>query len=330
MIITKTPYRISFFGGGSDYPSWYERYGGLVINCTINKHVYISIRELNKFFKHNYRISYSKIEETCNVNDIQHSVVRECLKKYQQNKNSGFEIHYDGDLPSRSGMGSSSAFVVGLINAKMAFNKKKISKYNLAKESILFEQKILNETVGIQDQISCCYGGLNLVKINKNGQFHVKNLLSKKKDLKDLSDKLILIYTGKLRTAKYVADTYVKKLNNEKKQDMNLILEQTKLAHKLLLKKDFDSFGELLNETWMIKKKLSSAVSNSRINNVYNTCISLGAKGGKLLGAGGGGFFLIYANPDVQKKIKKKLNKFTVLPVEFTNLGSEIIFNNEI
>lgn len=328
MIITRTPYRISFFGGGTDYPSWYQYHGGEVINCTLDKYIYISIKKLKKYFSHNYRISYSKVEEVNKVNQISHKVVRACLKKFGNN-NLGYEIHYNGDLPSRSGMGSSSSFVVGLINSLYQMNGKKVNSSKLSKESIFLEQKILKETVGIQDQISCSYGGFNSIKINKKGNFKVKKIISDDKNLKNLSSNLLLIYTGRLRTAQIIANSYVKKLNNSKKFDLFEISKQVEIAKKILLAKDYDSFGKLLHETWLIKKNLSNLVSNSKIDDIYNECILKGALGGKLLGAGGGGFLLVYIKKNKIKELLNSLKGLTFLPVSLSNTKSCIIYNNE-
>ena len=213
MIITKTPYRISFFGGGSDYPSWYKRYGGKVISTSINKHLYISCRFLPNFFKHKYRVAWSKIEETKNINEIKHNAVREILKYLKSKK--GLEIHYDGDLPARSGMGSSSCFVVGLLKAIYELENKYIDKKFLAKKSIYLEQNIMKEAVGSQDQIAASYGGFNKISFKKKN-FNVKKITTK--NLKLLNNNLLLIYTGIRRTAHFVAKTFINKLQNEKKK----------------------------------------------------------------------------------------------------------------
>ena len=225
MIITKTPYRISFFGGGSDYPEWYKKFGGEVLSTTINKHVYISLRELPNFFNHNLRISYSAIEEVNKISQIKHIVVKEALYKYLGNKN--LEIHYDGELPARSGMGSSSSFVVGLLNAIKYFTKKTISKKELVKISLNFEQKILKEFVGSQDQIAACYGGFNYIKFQKNNSFKV-NPVENNDFKKKLNKNLVLLYTGQQRTAQLIAKKFVKKLTNQKKNEIIKLLQCVK------------------------------------------------------------------------------------------------------
>lgn len=220
MIISKTPYRISFFGGGSDYPSWYLKHGGLVISTTINKYIYITCRELPPYFKHKNRIVYSKIEMVKNINEIKHSVVKSVLKSFKKEKifkKSGLEIHYDGDLPSRTGVGSSSAFVVGLLNLLNNFFNKKVSKKTLVGQSIYLEQKILKEVVGSQDQIATCYGGFNEIFFSQNGKYLIHPLLTNSKDLSNLEDQLFLVFSGiRVTTGNDIANTYVSSLDKKK------------------------------------------------------------------------------------------------------------------
>jgi len=306
MIITKTPYRISFFGGGSDYPEWYKKFGGSVLSTTIDKFIYISCRELPPFFEHKYRIVWSKIENVKEINQIQHSIVKKLL---QYNKiKSGLEIHYDGDLPARSGMGSSSSFSVGLICALIKFQKKNISNINLAKQAINFEQKIMKETVGSQDQVATSIGGFNKIKFLKNEKIIIKKILSK--NLKKLNSNLLLLYTGIQRNASIIANNYVHKLSNQKEKNIRKIIEKVDLGEKIIKSGNLDDFGELLHETWIEKKNLSSSVSNNKIDELYKICMENGAKGGKLLGAGGGGFLLIYIKNEKKKKLLNKLKNF--------------------
>ena len=286
MIISKTPYRISFFGGGSDYPAWYTKNGGSVLSTTIDKYIYISCRNLPPFFEHKYRIVWSRIETVNKINQIKHRAVRAMLQYYKIK--NGLEIHYDGDLPARSGMGSSSVFVVGLMNALSNHIGKKIEKKRLAVNSINFEQNILNEAVGSQDQIAATYGGFNKIIFKKGGGFIVKPLLVKKRTLEDLNNNLILVYTGLRRTAHDIAKGYINKLNKSKK---NNILEISNFVNESIdcLKNDrLDDFGYLMHKSWLAKKLLSPAISNNKIDEIYNTAIKNGAIGGKLLGAGGG------------------------------------------
>ncbi len=324
MIITKTPYRISFFGGGSDYPEWYKKFGGSVLSTTIDKFIYISCRELPPFFDHKYRIVWSKIENVKEINQIQHSTVKKLL---QYNKiKSGLEIHYDGDLPARSGMGSSSSFSVGLMCALIKFQKKNISNINLAKQAINFEQKIMKETVGSQDQVAASIGGFNKIKFLKNEKIIIKKILSK--NLKKLNSNLLLLYTGIQRNASIIANNYVHKLSNQKEKNIRKIIEKVDLGEKIIKSGNLDDFGELLHETWIEKKDLSSSVSNNKIDELYKICMENGAKGGKLLGAGGGGFLLIYIKNEKKKKLLNKLKNIINIPFKFSDEGCEVILNS--
>ena len=217
MIISRTPYRISFFGGGTDYPEWYLKNGGEVLSGTINKYLYVSIRDLPPFFKHKFRIVYSKIEMVKENKSISHGVVREGLKLVNEGIHNGYEIHYDGDVPARAGLGSSSSFVVGFLNALHSHLNKKISTKKLANLSINLEQNILSETVGSQDQIAASFGGLNSIKFYKNGKFKIVKIKKSEKDLESFSKNFLMVFTGINRTAKFIADTYVNKLNKKKK-----------------------------------------------------------------------------------------------------------------
>ena len=326
MIISKTPYRISFFGGGSDYPAWYLKNEGSVLSTTIDKYIYISCRNLPPFFEHKYRIVWSHIERVKSVDQIKHNAVKEMLKYFKIKK--GLELHYDGDLPARSGVGSSSVFVVGLMNLLNSFEGKKISKKNLAKKSIIFEQKILNEIVGSQDQIAASYGGFNKIKFKNNGDFIVNKLNLNKKKTESLNKNLLLVYTGYKRTAQNIAKSYVNKLKNSKERNILKILSFVKEGEKILKEGDLNDFGRLLHESWLEKKRLSSSISNSSIDDIYNRAFKSGALGGKLLGAGGGGFFLFYVPHYLRRDFLKKMNYLINVPFKFSHKGSEILFKS--
>ena len=326
MIISKTPYRISFFGGGTDYPSWYKKNGGSVLSTTIDKFIYISCRNLPPFFNHKYRIVWSHIETVKKLKNIKHKAVREMLKKYKIK--DGLEIHYDGDLPARSGMGSSSVFVVGLMNLLSNFKGKIISKHNLAMNSINFEQRTLKEIVGSQDQIAAAFGGFNKITFKTDGTFKVHQLKVKKKILKKLNKNLLLIYTGMERTAHHIAKNYVDKLRTSKKKNILRISDFVSKAEIILKDGKLDDFGRLLHKSWIEKKKLSNSISTKKIDYLYNFAIKNGALGGKLLGAGGGGFFVFYVPKKNQKRFIRSLKKFITIPFKFTSEGSKIMFNN--
>ena len=261
MIISKTPYRISFFGGGSDYPEWYENFGGEVISTSINKYVYISIRNLPKFFKHKYRILYSLDEQVSNISDIKHKPVREILKYYKFY--NGLEVHYDGDMPARSGVGSSSAFVVGFLNAIMTLNKMTLSKSELAKKSIFLETKILKEIVGSQDQVACAHGGFNKIKFLKNGEYKINRLKLTSEKKRHLENNLFLVYSKIQRTAEIVAKSFVSNLSNRKKNEITNINQILIEAKKQLNSNSISNFGYLLNESWKVKRTLSKKISLS-------------------------------------------------------------------
>ena len=325
MIITKTPYRISFFGGGSDYPSWYNKFGGSVLSTTINKYIYISCRELPPFFDHKYRISWSKIENVKKINEIQHLTVRKLIE-YNKIK-SGLEIHYDGDLPARSGMGSSSSFSVGLMRALNYYKgREDLRGINLALKTIFFEQKIMKETVGSQDQVAVSVGGFNKINFLKNNKILIKKIVNN--NLKRLNSNLLLLYTGIQRNAETIAENYVHKLSNKKEKNIRRIISNVELGEKMIKSGNIDDFGKLLNDAWIEKKELSNSITNYKIDELYKTSIQNGALGGKLLGAGGGGFLLIYMNKGKQKKFLKKIKNITNIPFKFSNKGCEVILNS--
>ena len=324
MIITKTPYRISFFGGGSDYPSWYKKNGGAVLSTTIDKYIYISCRFSPNYFKKKYRIVWRKIENVQRINQINHKAVRELLKHLKIRP--GLEIHYYGDLPARSGMGSSSCFTVGLMQSLHRIKKVQLSKLNLANKSIHFEQKIMGEVVGSQDQTSASFGGFNKIIFNKNGSINVKKIIPKK-NLKKLNQNLILIYTGINRTAHKIANQYVNKLTTDKKDHINRIVSYVREGENILNSGEVDDFGRLLHDAWMEKKALSNLITNSKINQIYEKAIEHGALGGKLLGAGGGGFLLMYMKEKQRKNFFKNYKGLINVPFNFTETGSKVIFD---
>lgn len=241
----------------------------------------------------------------------------------------GIELHYDGDLPARSGMGSSSCFVVGMMNTLSLLKNKNLSKKELAEKSIYFEQKILRETVGSQDQIAASYGGFNRINFSSNGSFKVKPINISEANISKLNKNLILLYTGIQRTAHRIADTYVGKLKKEKHREIIQILEFVKEADKVIKNRNFDDFGRLLHESWLTKKKLSNKMTNNSLDEIYNLAIKRGALGGKILGAGGGGFFLLYVPHERQNNFLKHFKKFVHIPFKFEKSGSKVLFNQK-
>jgi D-glycero-alpha-D-manno-heptose-7-phosphate kinase len=324
MVISRTPFRISFFGGGTDYPEWVKEQGGAVLATTINKYCYLSVRYLPPFFWHKYRIVYSKTEMCNTIDEIKHPAVREIIR-YLKIRN-GLEIHHDGDLPARSGLGSSSSLTVGLLNALHALLGQMRSKQQLAKESIHLEQEILKETVGFQDQTLAGYGGFNHIIFHKNGNITVKPITISAKRTQELEKNLMLFYTGIPRIASNIAKSYVDKIDNKKKQLSFMQNSVDEALSILTSKKDLRNFGELLNSSWAMKRSLSPQVSNSAIDNIYQTSLKAGAIGGKLIGAGGGGFLLLFVSPKDQKKVRARLKKLIHVPFKFEQGGSQIIF----
>ena len=324
MIITKTPYRISFFGGGTDYPQWYKEFGGKVIATTFDKYCYISIRYLPPFFDHKYRIVYSEIESVDGINEIKHPSVKEVLKYYNCKK--GLEIHHDGDLPARSGLGSSSSFTVGMINAMNALEGIYKSPYELASAAIHIEQDLIKECVGSQDQISAAYGGFNEIEFYNDGSFSVQPILINQERRKNLNNHLMLFFTGVSRFSSEVVKSQLENMKNCHSQ-MREIQGMVGEGLSILTNDNssLDEFGFLLNDAWKMKSSLSRDITNSGIDDIYDIAIKNGAIGGKILGAGGGGFVLFFVKPQDQNKVKNALKSLTYVPFSFENTGSKVV-----
>jgi len=324
MIITRTPFRISFFGGGTDYPAWYKENRGAVVASSINKYCYISCRYLPPFFEHKSRIVYSKMEQVNDLSEIDHPSVRECLKHL--NIKDGIEIHHDADLPARAGMGSSSAFTVGLLNALYALQGKMKTKMQLCLEAIHVEQDLIRENVGSQDQTIVAHGGFNHIKFQGENDIQVCPLTLGRTRLEELQSHLLIFFTGFSRVASDVAKEQIKNIP-QKKRELQIMLQIVDEALKILVNEsDIEGFGKLLHESWDLKKKLSCQITNNVIDEIYDVARKAGAVGGKLLGAGGGGFLLFFAKPQYHGEIKKKLSSFLHVPIEFENSGSQVIF----
>ncbi len=324
MIISRTPYRISFLGGGTDFPGWFKEHGGSVLAASIDKYCYLTCRYLPPFFEHRLRIVYSQIECCQSIDEISHPVVREILRTLQIHR--GLEIHHDGDLPARSGMGSSSSFVVGLLHALHALSGRIMSKQHLAEESIRLEQEVLQETVGCQDQLMASYGGLNHIAFNQSGDIWVQPLTLSAHRKQHLNDHLMLFYTGIQRTSSKVASSYALDF----RRNYPLLKTMSRLVRDglalLSSSTDIVEFGALLHEAWVTKCRLSDSVSNSVVDRMYEEALSAGALGGKLLGAGGGGFLLLFVRPEQQAQVKERLDSFVHVPFAFETSGSQIIF----
>ena len=324
MIITKTPFRISFFGGGTDYPPWYREHGGAVISTTIDKYCWITCRALPPFFEHRSRIIYSRIENVKQIDEIEHPSARECIRF--MGIKEGVEIHHDGDLPARTGLGSSSSFTVGLLHAMYAHLGKMITKRQLAIEAIRVEQDILRENVGSQDQVSVAFGGLNHITFSKDGNFSVDPIITSPERKMAIEDSLMLFYTGISRIASDVAAEQLKNMP-DKRKELHEIRQMVDEGAKILSgSSDLVEFGRLLHAGWMLKKSLSNRISTPEIDSVYENARRAGAVGGKLLGAGGGGFFVLFVEPHNRKRVKEALKNYLHVPFRFENLGSQVVY----
>lgn len=323
MIISRTPFRISFFGGGTDYPAWLKDHKGAVLATTINKYCYISCRYLPPFFEHKSRIIYSKMEHVHKVDEIDHPAVREVLRFLKIR--DGVEIHHDGDLPARTGLGSSSAFTVGLLNALYALKGTMPTKERLAREAIHVEQQMCHENVGCQDQTLAAYGGFNFIEFGGDNHLQVRSITIPAKTLQGLQRHLMLYFTGFSRNASEIASHQIENIPN-KQFELTAMYDMAFQALDILNKGNLEKFGKLMYESWKIKRELSARISTSHIDAIYEAAMRAGAIGGKLLGAGGGGFVLFFVPPAKQKAVKEKLKKLLLVPFDFENLGSQIIF----
>jgi D-glycero-alpha-D-manno-heptose-7-phosphate kinase len=325
MIISRTPFRVSFFGGGTDHPRWYEEHGGAVLATAIDKYCYLTCRYLPPFFKHKFRIAYSKIEIVNDPSEIQHPAVRAALEEMNFIKD-GLEIHHDGDLPARSGLGSSSSFTVGLINALSALRGEMISAEQLATKSIFLEREVMKENVGSQDQITAAVGGFNKIIFNPNGTFSIHPIVISLSKIHMLESRLMLFFTGFERFSSEVAKDQIANVK-QSAPALSVMHSMVDQAISLLNSKNpnLDDFGRMLDETWRLKRTLSSKVSTPEIDEIYQAALDSHALGGKLLGAGSGGFLLLYVQPEHQKGVRERLNKLIHVPFKFEPTGSRIV-----
>ena len=325
MIICRTPTRISFFGGGTDYPIWYEKNGGCVISTTINKYSYITVRYLPKFFDYKYRIRYYKTEQTNSLNEIMHPSVRECAKFV--GIEDGFEMAHNSDLPAGSGLGSSSTFTVGMLHSLYALKNYMPTKRELAMNALHVEQELIGEAVGSQDQVAAAWGGFNKIEFGGPSKFEVDPIIISKEKLIELQENLLLCFTGNARLAPEFAKDQILETPG-RTRELNDMEALTKHALEILTGRniEIDNFGRLLGEQWKIKKSLAPRISNPAIDEIYETGVRNGALGGKLLGAGGGGFMIFFARKKDQAKIIKSLSQKYFVPFRFEHTGSKIIY----
>ena len=336
MIISKTPFRISFFGGGTDFPDFFNEYGGKVLSTTIDKYCYVNVRPLPEFFEYKDEIIYSKIEQVKDIEEINHPMVKNCLKLMDV---KNIKVYYDADLPARTGLGTSSSFAVGLLNSLLRLKNDEIFRYintkeglvkyksKLADSAIHVERVMCKEAGGIQDQIAAAFGNLNIINFGKeyNNGYNVKNVNLSYDEKSKFNENLIMFFTGISRNSFEIQSTTQSQLGS----NVNRLLEMNKLvdeAYDFLLSKDFDEFGKLLDYTWKLKRELNNKISNNYIDEIYDAAMSVGAYGGKLLGAGGGGFMLFYIRKEFQDKLRGRLKNLLEIPFKFDEEGSKVIY----
>ncbi len=323
MIITKTPFRMSFFGGGTDIPSFFNNHGGAVISTTFDKYCYVNVRHMPPFHPYMSELVHNRFERVNDIDKIEHPLIRECMRLHDIHE---IRLTYEGDLPARTGLGTSSTFAVGMLNAFCALKGKMMSKRQLALEAIHVERDILQEYGGWQDQVAAAYGGLNRIDF-KDGDFVVHPIVISPDRKKELDENLLLFYTGIQRFSSEIqADTFSKPI--DKTQQLKDMLALVDKAESVLCdkKESLNEFGKLLDMTWKLKRGTGSKVSNGSIDELYNKAIRAGALGGKLLGAGGGGFLLFYCEKDKQESLKKALEQLMIVPFYFENEGAQILY----
>jgi D-glycero-alpha-D-manno-heptose-7-phosphate kinase len=324
MIITRTPLRISFFGGGTDYPVWFREFGGAVLSTAIDKSCYITCRRLPPFFEYHSRVSYSKVESVNQNSSIEHPSVRGCLQF--MGIDEGVEIHHVADLPARTGLGTSSAFTVGLLLGLYGLKGQMRGKQQLATDAIHVEQEIIKEAVGSQDQISAAYGGFNRINFNVDGSFEVRQLITSADRLAFLQQHCALFFTGFSRIASEVAKEQIR-VTHQRKRELEAMFQMVNEAEAILTNphRSLEEFGHLLNESWQLKRTLTGNITNNNLDEIYEAGRGAGALGGKLLGAGGGGFMLFFVPPERRQALRMKLKNLLCVPFDFSNRGSHVV-----
>ncbi len=327
MLISRTPFRISFFGGGSDYPAWIDVHGsGAVLSTAIDKYAYLTVRYLPPFFDHRSRIVWSEIELVKDIPEIHHPAVRECLKFLSIT--DGVEIHHDGDLPARSGLGSSSSFTIGLLNALYALKGRMASARQLASDTIYVEQEMKGECVGFQDSVAAAFGGFNRINFAPAGEFRVTPITVGNGRLRLLAAHLMLVYTGQVRDASEIAQEQVR-LTPQRTAEIAAMQDQVDEAVKIVCGGDLLDFGRLMHEGWLLKKSLSPKITTALSDTIYEVAQKHGAIGGKICGAGGGGFFLLFVPPNCRAEVKAALKDFLEVPFTFEPQGSRIVYYDQ-
>ncbi len=327
MIITRTPFRISFFGGGTDYPDWFREHGGAVLATSIDKYCYLTVRHLPPFFEHRHRIVWSQVELTKEIDEIKHPAVRAILNEMDGADEGGYEIHHDGDLPARSGLGSSSAFAVGLIHAMHGLKGRMVTKHDLARDAIRIEQEVLRENVGCQDQVTTAHGGFNRIDFRRDGRIEVNPVILDRARMDRLEKSVLLVFTGLSRFASDVAGQQIAAIK-DRTRELRTLYQMVDEATAILGREDDPAaaFGKLLDESWKLKRGLANGVSTNRIDEIYQTAIEAGAYGGKLLGAGGGGFMIFIVPEEKRQAVKERLDGLVTVNFHFETGGSKVLY----
>ncbi|BAK43918.1 kinase [Eggerthella sp. YY7918] len=320
MIITKTPFRMSFFGGGTDMPEFFSENGGAVLSTTFDKYCYVTVRHIPQFFEYSTEVVYSKIERVSNADELEHPLVRNAMRFCDMHE---LRVGYDADLPARSGLGTSSSFAVGLLNAFHSLKGSFASKKKLAEEAIFLEREMCAESGGWQDQIAAAYGGLNRISF-QGESFEVNPVIVRLERKKMLEERLLLFFTGFTR---FSSDVQREQRYSEKTARLRAMLQLVDEAERVLTDKSasLETFGELLDESWNLKRGLGANISTDPIDDLYRAALRAGATGGKLLGAGGGGFLLFYCEPEVQANVRDVLDCLMEVPFEFEDEGTRVI-----
>ena len=325
MIISQAPVRVSFFGGGTDFPEYFNRFGGAVLSTAIDKFVYLSVNYLSNFFDYRIKVSYSKTELVNQVDEIEHPAVRASLKYLGITSN--IEINYFSNLPARTGLGTSSSFVVGLLHALYAYQGIRVSARRLAEEAVYVERELIPERVGLQDQYAAAYGGLNYIRFRSDNEVRVEKVVCPLEVVCNLQNNLLLFYTGIQRYSEAIQKEHVSRIEDNL-TSLKHLAELAARGRDLLSDPDGDpdDFGRLLDEGWQLKKSIGAGVSNHEIDGMYRRAMAAGALGGKLLGAGGGGFLLLYVSPPAQAAVRSALSELLEVTFGFEKNGSQIIF----
>lgn len=321
MVITQAPFRMSFFGGGTDFPAFYQKHGGKVISTSIDKYCYVNVRHLPPFFEHTTEVTYSRKEKVRSVEEIQHPAIREAMKFMDMHE---LILNYDADLPARSGLGSSSSFAVAMLMGFYALKGKYVDKRRLAEEAIHLERVLCKESGGLQDQIAAAYGGFNKITFNKEG-FEVIPIVISDEQRDHLNRNLMLFFTGFSRFSFVIQEKHEQAIQTKEEQLLEL-LSLVDIAEECLVNGDLDGFGRLLDHTWRLKRGINQEVTSSAIDQAYEAAKRAGALGGKLLGAGGGGFLLLYVRPEEREQVRRALRDLKEIPFRFESNGARILY----